>query len=209
MSVTRNGTALHAVWERFEDRVHRRTVSRNVNELHDERSSVGDRMSDRLADIAGSWLFLGLLLGALLVWVVVNGTLLGGRAFDPYPFILLNLLLSLLAGVQAPVIMMSQNRQETRDRLRAENDYAVNLKAEVEIAQLHSKLDLLREAQWTDLLALQREQLELLERLLVQRWAGQTASGATHQHVPGAAERIRLPRRQGRAALAEQDRVPT
>src|SRR5213075_2970362 len=102
----------------------------------------------------------------LLGWVVLNSFVLAGKPFDPYPYILLNLFLSMLASVQAPIILMSQNRQAFKDRLNAEHDYEVNLKAELEIMALHEKVDLLREDQWGQLLELQKEQLRLLGALI-------------------------------------------
>jgi uncharacterized membrane protein len=137
-------------------------VSRNVALAHDESLTFGQRLSDELADVAGSWHFIiafGVILGA---WVLLNTVALIHH-WDKYPYILLNLFLSMLAAVQAPVIMMSQNRQEDRDRLRAQNDYEVNLKAEIEIEQLHHKLDELREKQWEQLIAIQNRQIDLLE----------------------------------------------
>ncbi|MDA8218660.1 MAG: DUF1003 domain-containing protein [Dehalococcoidales bacterium] len=146
----------------------RKRVSRNVNELHEEQMTFAQRVSDRLADTVGSWGFILTFLGAIVFWVALNSVLLLSRkSWDPYPFILLNLVLSLLAGIQAPVIMMSQNRQEAKDRLKAEHDYEVNLKAELEIEQLHAKLDTLRETQWRELVEMQRHQIELLERQIV------------------------------------------
>ena len=103
--------------------------------------------------------------GVIVVWVVLNAVLLLNRAFDPYPFILLNLILSCLAALQAPVIMMSQNRAEARDRLRAENDYKVNLKAELEIRHLHEKMDHLLRRQYNRLFEIQQIQIELLEEI--------------------------------------------
>lgn len=150
---------------RLLDRIRRHEpVSRNVNQLHDEQLSFGERVADGLADVAGSWNFIIIFLLLILIWIGVNSYLLLERPWDPYPFILLNLLLSLVAGLQAPVIMMSQNRQESKDRIRSEHDYEVNLKAELEIEQLHTKLDLLREKQWNDLVALQQRQIEMLEQ---------------------------------------------
>jgi uncharacterized membrane protein len=137
-------------------------VSANVAAVHEERMTFGQRLSDKLADVAGSWHFIiafGVVLGA---WVLLNTVALLHH-WDKYPYILLNLVLSMLAAIQAPVIMMSQHRQEDRDRLRAQNDYEVNLKAEIEIEQLHQKLDELREKQWEELIAIQNRQIELLE----------------------------------------------
>jgi uncharacterized membrane protein len=155
--------------------LHRRNVARDVHQDYLERRTFGERMADRIAAFGGSWPFIGLFALFLAVWIALN-TLLGARreAFDPYPFILLNLLLSTLAALQAPVIMMSQNRQAARDRLNAANDYEVNLKAEVEIRALHDKLDTLRETDWAELVRLQQLQIQMLQRLL----AGAGGEGA-------------------------------
>ncbi len=127
------------------DKIRRRErVSRNVEALHQERLTFGQRVSDRLADIAGSWRFIFSFALVLGVWVLLNTVALMHH-WDKYPYILLNLFLSMLAAIQAPVIMMSQNRQEAHDRLRAEHDYEVNLKAEIEIQQINQKLDALLE----------------------------------------------------------------
>ncbi|MCL4466768.1 MAG: DUF1003 domain-containing protein [Chloroflexi bacterium] len=139
-------------------------VSKNINQLADEQLTLGQRLADGLADGVGSWSFIITFLVMIVLWVGANGFLLVTRGWDPYPFILLNLVLSFLAGLQAPVIMMSQNRQEAKDRIRAEHDYEVNLKAEVEIEQLQEKLDLLREKQWQELVAMQQRQIALLEQ---------------------------------------------
>jgi uncharacterized membrane protein len=112
------------------------------NKLIEERVTLGERVADAVATFGGSWRFIFLFLAGMLAWVFANTAL--GRHFDPYPFILLNLFLSMLAALQAPVIMMSQNRQDAKDRIRSEADYRVNVKAEVEIAELHEKLDRLR-----------------------------------------------------------------
>ena len=119
----------------------------------------------------GSWAFILLFLAALLVWVGLNTLILAnlGTPFDPYPFIFLNLILSMLAALQAPVIMMSQNRHAAKDRAAAEHDYQVNLKAELEILALHKKIDRLREGQWAELVAMQREQIRLLGELAAGR----------------------------------------
>ncbi|MCX8569308.1 DUF1003 domain-containing protein [Aminobacter sp. MET-1] len=124
--------------------IERKPVSRNVNEsiAHCERR--GDRLADGLARVGGSWSFILAFLAFLVLWTLLNAWLLGRDAFDPYPFIFLNLVLSMLAAIQAPIIMMSQNRQAQRDRVDAAHDYAVNLKAEIEIMALHEKLDEIR-----------------------------------------------------------------
>jgi uncharacterized membrane protein len=118
-------------------------VSRNVNSLLEARQTYGERLADRVAQLGGSWTFILVFTGMLIAWVVVNTVVLArfGGGFDPYPYIFLNLILSMVAALQAPVILMSQNRQAARDRLAASLDYEVNLKAEVEIMALHEKLD--------------------------------------------------------------------
>lgn len=149
----------------LEHLVRGRHLSRDINREFRDRRTFGQRLADRIAAFGGSWTFIGLFLAALIGWVVLNSTL-RGRAFDPYPYILLNLFLSMLASLQAPIIMMSQNRQAAKDRLDAEHDYEVNLKAEIEIRTLHEKLDQLRDQEWGALVALQNQQIRLLERLL-------------------------------------------
>jgi uncharacterized membrane protein len=143
----------------------RERVSKNVHVIQQEQLTFGQRVSDKLADVAGSWTFIFGFGLTLVVWVFLNTAALFHH-WDKYPYILLNLFLSMLAAIQAPVIMMSQNRQEDRDRIRAEHDYEVNLKAEIEIQQLHQKLDELREKQWNDLLTIQKQQIDLLEAQL-------------------------------------------
>lgn len=116
------------------------TVSKNINRRNSEKLTFGERVADRIAKVAGSWSFIFSFVAFLLLWIVGNVLLLSG-AFDPFPFILLNLFLSCVAALQAPVIMMSQNRQEEKVRIQAENDYKINLKAEIIIEDLHEKLD--------------------------------------------------------------------
>jgi uncharacterized membrane protein len=127
--------------------------------------TLGERWADRMAEFGGSWSFLIVFAGVLTLWIVLNAIVLTVRPFDPYPFILLNLVLSCIAAVQAPVIMMSQKRQEAKDRLRSQNDYKVNLKAELEIRQLHEKLDHLLSHQWERMLEVQELQIELIDEL--------------------------------------------
>src|SRR5262249_16856959 len=129
-------------------------ISRNINREFDEKLTFGQRLADSVAAFGGSWTFILIFCLILLIWVALNSFILlhHGEAFDPYPYILLNLVLSMLAALQAPVIMMSQNRQSAKDRLDAAHDYEVNLKAELEIMSLHEKVDLLREQQWRELL---------------------------------------------------------
>lgn len=144
-------------------------VSRNPEEEAEERYTFGERLADGVAEFGGSWTFILSFLAVLVVWMMVNVLILSAKPFDPYPFILLNLVLSCLAALQAPVIMMSQRRQETKDRLRAENDYRVNLKSELEIRQLHEKIDHQLAHQWEKLAELQQIQIELLEESAVGR----------------------------------------
>ncbi len=128
----------HEVLERVEKA---ETLSRNLVEESDQGLTFGERLADRIAEFGGSWSFILSFLGFLVLWIAVNVYVLLQRPFDPYPFVLLNLILSCVAALQAPVIMISQNRQEAKDRIRSLHDYQVNLKAEIEIRQLHEKLD--------------------------------------------------------------------
>lgn len=144
-------------------------VTRNPAEEAEDRYTFGERLADHVAEFGGSWTFILIFVGVLILWVVINITALNAQPFDPYPFILLNLVLSCLAALQAPVIMMSQRRQEVKDRLRAENDYRVNLKSELEIRQLHEKIDHQLAHQWEKLAELQQIQIEMLEESLDDR----------------------------------------
>jgi len=140
-------------------------LSENVDAEFEQQWSLGERMADRIASFGGSWTFLILFGLFLALWVALNSAVLIWRPLDPYPFIFLNLLLSCLAAIQAPVIMMSQNRQEAKDRLRSQHDYQVNLKAELEIRHLHEKVDHLLSHQWERLVQIQELQLEMLADL--------------------------------------------
>jgi uncharacterized membrane protein len=140
-------------------------LSSDIEKQFEKELTFGERLSDRIAEFGGSWKFLISFGAVILVWIGLNAVLFVTRAFDPYPFILLNLILSCLAAVQAPIIMMSQNRAEARDRLRAENDYKVNLKAELEIRHLHEKIDHLLRKQYNRLFEIQQIQIELLEEI--------------------------------------------
>ena len=146
----------------------RAQISRNVNHAFEEHRTFGDRLADRVAKFGGSWTFICLFLATLVIWVLLNSLVLAGGlgAFDPYPYIFLNLILSMLAALQAPIIMMSQNRQAARDRVAAGLDYEINLKAEIEIMELHEKLDQIRTKHLADLLHAQQEQFQLLSRLV-------------------------------------------
>lgn len=126
---------------RSTDDLLRTRVSRNINVEEEQRMTLGQRVADRVAAFGGSWKFISIFCSFMVVWVILNTVAAFSRHFDPYPFILLNLFLSMIAAIQAPVIMMSQNRQAAKDRLQADADYEVNLKAELEVAQLHRKLD--------------------------------------------------------------------
>ena len=141
------------------------TIAKDINAEYEQRIKFADRLSDKLAVYAGSWKFIIGFITTLLVWIIINSTLIILKAFDPYPFILLNLVLSCLAAIQAPVILMSQNRQDAKDRLRSDYDYRVNLKAELEIRHLHQKLDHFLKREWQTLLEIQEIQVELMKEL--------------------------------------------
>ena len=140
-------------------------LSSDVESEFEQKWSFGERMADRFATFGGSWAFLICFGVFLFLWIGMNSLVLISRPIDPYPFIFLNLLLSCLAAIQAPIIMMSQNRQEAKDRIRSQHDYKVNLKAELEIRHLHEKLDHLLSHQWDRLVQIQELQLELLSDL--------------------------------------------
>jgi uncharacterized membrane protein len=160
-----SGESEQRVIERLTKRLH---ISRDAGRAFDETLTFGQRLADRIAIFGGSWTFILVFLATLLAWIVLNTVVLGrfGKPFDAYPYIFLNLILSMLAALQAPVIMMSQNRYAAKDRVAAEHDYEVNLKSELEILALHQKIDMLREQQWVGLLAMQQEQIQLLTKLL-------------------------------------------
>ena len=139
------------------------TLAENIQAEFEEQRTLGERLSDHLANFGGSWSFLILFAAVLVVWIGFNAVAIGREQFDPYPFILLNLVLSFIAAVQVPIIMMSQNRQESKDRLRSENDYRVNLKAELEIRHLHEKIDHMLTRQWERLAEIQQIQLEMMQ----------------------------------------------
>ena len=147
--------------------IHRREhIARPPKSAGDDDRTFGERVADGVARLGGSWTFIGMFMVFLGVWVTTNVWLLRADPFDPYPFIFLNLLLSMLAALQAPVIMMSQNRQAEADRMQAQNDYEVNIKSELEILQVHEKLNELREHDWATLVELQNRQIEMLQQLL-------------------------------------------
>ena len=144
--------------------IDRTVVSRDLSQ-EDPKSTFGEWLADKVAEFGGSWTFLTLFGGFLLLWALINTAVLVFGAFDPFPFIFLNLMLSMLAAAQAPIILMSQNRQAAKDRITAQHDYEVNLKAELEIMALHEKFDQLRTEQLAQMLAKHEEQLKLLTQL--------------------------------------------
>lgn len=141
-------------------------LTEDVEPLLENQLTLGQRAADRIAEFGGSWMFIICFFVVLIAWIVTNAWFLGKKPFDPYPFILLNLILSCLAAIQAPIIMMSQNRLEQKDRLRGENDYKINLKAELEIKLLHEKIDHLTFIQSKRLLEVQQMQIDYLEDIL-------------------------------------------
>jgi uncharacterized membrane protein len=141
----------------------RELLSKNINIEFEKDLTFGERLADNVADIGGSWSFIICFSAVVVVWIMINSIFLLRHPFDPFPYILLNLVLSCLAAIQAPVIMMSQNRQDAKDRLRSEYDYKVNLKAELEIRHLNERIDLLLRHQWQRLLEIQQIQIDILE----------------------------------------------
>lgn len=140
-------------------------LSKNTDTEESDTWTFGEKLADRVASFGGSWTFLVCFAVFMALWIVLNAVVLVAKPVDPYPFILLNLLLSCLAAIQAPIIMMSQNRQEAKDRIRAQHDYQINLKAELEIRHLHEKIDHLLSHQWNRLAEIQEIQLELLAEI--------------------------------------------
>ena len=145
------------------------TIADNINQEFDRRLTVGERVADKSPSSAAAGTSSSSSFAVMGVWIAANSVYFLWHPWDPYPFILFNLILSMLAAIQAPIIMMSQNRQEDRDRLRAENDYKVNLKAEIEIRVLSEKMDQLLHNQWVRLLEIQQIQMEMLEDLTGRR----------------------------------------
>jgi uncharacterized membrane protein len=162
--------------ERFIDRG---SVARHVMREFDERLTFGERLADRVAAFGGSWKFILLFILFLLIWMIVNSLVLVRQAFDSYPYILLNLILSCMAALQAPVILMSQNRAADKDRQQAKNDYEVNIKAELEIMQLQENLNELRDRQWQALVEMQQQQIELLQRILCENHQSDSSPNLT------------------------------
>jgi uncharacterized membrane protein len=146
----------------------RTPISTNIVQDYSEQMTFGQKMADKVASFGGSWIFISIFACVMVIWIVLNSFILikHNSSFDPYPYILLNLFLSMIAAIQAPIILMSQNRQAYKDRLSAEHDYEVNLKAELEIIGLHEKIDSLKEEQWEALILIQHEQLRLLSQVV-------------------------------------------
>jgi uncharacterized membrane protein len=140
-------------------------VVEDMNAEFDKKLTFGERLADRVASFGGSWTFIMIFFALLATWVTGNSLYWMYHPFDPYPFILLNLVMSLLASIQAPIIMMSQNRAGARDRLQAENDFRVNLRAEIEVRALTEKVDQLLHNQWVRLMEIQQIQMDMLEDL--------------------------------------------
>ncbi len=155
--------------ERF---IHKGRIARNVAQEFEEHLTFGQRIADRVAETMGSWTFIIIQSTILLAWIALNVAAYMNH-WDPYPFILLNLGLSFQAAYAAPIIMMSQNRQADKDRMQTRNDYEVDMKAEMEIMQLHEKFNELRDSYWADLIRMQQHQIEMLERII--------AEGCKHQ----------------------------
>ncbi|MDH5826950.1 DUF1003 domain-containing protein [Sphingobacterium faecium] len=141
-------------------------LSENIQEEIEAELTTGQKLADKVAAFGGSWFFIITFFSFILIWMIINIIILSSRPFDPYPFILLNLILSCLAAIQAPIIMMSQNRQEQKDRIRGEHDYKINLKAELEIKLLSDKIDHLLVHQNKMLLEIQEVQTDYLEDLM-------------------------------------------
>ena len=138
-------------------------ISSDINKSAREKLTLGDRISDKVATFGGSWSFIIIFFVVLAGWISINSFFLFMKPFDPFPYILMNLILSCIAAIQAPIIMMSQNRQENKDRIRSENDYKINLKSEIEIRTLHEKVDHLLLEQWSKMMEIQEMQLEILQ----------------------------------------------
>ena len=140
-------------------------ITTDIDTEFEDKRTLGERIADRIAEFGGSWTFLIVFGCFVIVWIIINSLVLYWRPPDPYPYILLNLLLSCLAAIQAPIIMMSQNRQEAKDRMRSQHDYQINLKAELEIRHLHEKVDHLLSRQWERLVQIQEIQFDMLREL--------------------------------------------
>jgi uncharacterized membrane protein len=168
---------LNKDWDALEDAekrvieqfIERKPISHSAVKHYAGKRTFGEIVADRVAAFGGSWTFIITFFVILFLWVFLNAVILVAKPFDAYPFIFLNLILSMLAAVQAPIIMMSQNRQAAKDRMEAEHDYEVNLRAELEIIGLHHKIDELREIKWIELIDIQQKQIALLEKIVSEK----------------------------------------
>jgi uncharacterized membrane protein len=165
LMIDEKGELSHLEKDVLEKLTEHESISANIEKDFDTNLTFGEKLSDKIASFGGSWKFIITFFLIILFWIAVNSYFLVAKSFDPFPFILLNLVLSCLAAIQAPIIMMSQNRQESRDRNRAELDYKINLKSEFELRQLHQKVDHLLVQQWERMTEIQEIQLELMEEL--------------------------------------------
>ena len=157
---------LKKMHEIIEKALKEETLITTTIQENDEERTYGEKLSDKVAELGGSWKFIILFGVLLMIWIFYNTEIENDKSFDPYPYILLNLILSCIAAIQAPIIMMSQNRKEVKDRRRAVNDYMINLKSEIEIRTLHEKIDHLIMHQQQELLELQRVQIEMMNDIL-------------------------------------------
>jgi uncharacterized membrane protein len=174
--MARSAASLSDVEKRIlQSTIDRKPVSVDTNKVYSTSQGFADRVADSIARVGGSWTFILGFIVFLLVWAIANTILLGRDSFDPYPFIFLNLILSMIAALQAPVIMMSQNRQAERDRIDAGHDYEVNLKAEIEIMALHEKLDELRHRELIEVRDDVKALAALLDRIEQRLGAGDRA----------------------------------
>jgi uncharacterized membrane protein len=166
MLVKEKGEMTHLEREVLKSLADAEIFSRNIERDIEERLTLGQRVADRVAEFGGSWGFITSFFVFFMIWILLNVLVLVHRPFDPYPFILLNLILSCIAAIQAPVIMMSQNRKEDKDRARSEHDYQVNLMAEIEIKQLHEKIDHIIIHHNRRILEIQQIQIDLLDEII-------------------------------------------
>ncbi len=160
---------IHLKQEVAESMIRQETITRNSEKEFESQITRGEKIADKVAAFGGSWTFIILFGIILFIWMGINTTMILSKPFDPFPYIFLNLVLSCVAAIQAPVIMMSQNRSEARDRMRSENDYKTNLKAELEIQAINEKIDKLINDQWKHLLEIQQMQMEMIEELTKNR----------------------------------------
>lgn len=159
------GTLSELDKEVLESLRHHEILAENINDEFDESRTLGERVADKIARFGGSWIFISIFLLILVSWMIVNSFQFLNEPFDPYPYILLNLVLSCLAAIQAPIIMMSQNRQAAKDRLSQESDYQVNLKSELQIRQLNARMEIFMKHHWQKMQEISDSQAEIIEEL--------------------------------------------